>query len=593
MAMIINANIAKPNAITAFNNKLPKRSFHVGTSTTKSTANAIKNSVIIKHDDQTVIRRSGNYGPPIWEFDYIQSLNTKYSGKRHVERAYELQKQVKRIIDQAVEPLDQLELIDNLQRLGISYHFEDEIKQIMTNINKKHCEKHDPKIKKLYETALEFRLLRQHGFNVSQEIFDCFKNENGDFAKILCSDIKGLLQLYEASFMSTEGESTLDMAREFTMKHLQDHQRVDQDYARLVHHALELPLHWIIPRGEARWFIDVYAERSDRNPILLEFAKLDFNIVQASHQQELKSVSSWWQRTAAIAENLPFVRDRLVEYYFWNVGVQFEPQYGCFRTIESKVNAVITTIDDMYDVYGTLEELELFTDIVERWDVNQIDQLPEYMQICFLALYNFVHEVAYEVLKEKGLMIIPYLRKAWTDLCRTYLQEMKWYSAGYTPTLEEYMNNAWISISAPLILVHGFFSVPNRIDKETLGYMENYHGVIRWSSIIFRLANDLATSSDELKRGDIPKSIQCYMNETGVSEDEARNHMRFLILETWKKMNKDAGVGCPFSQQFIEMSKNTARMSQYMFQYGDGVTMSNPITQDRISTLIFEPIPLA
>lgn len=32
----------------------------------------------------------------------------------------------------------------------------------------------------------------------------------------------------------------------------------------------------------------------------------------------------------------------------------------------TKAIAIITVIDDMYDVYGTLAELELFTDAVER-----------------------------------------------------------------------------------------------------------------------------------------------------------------------------------------------------------------------------------
>ena len=37
-----------------------------------------------------------------------------------------------------------------------------------------------------------------------------------------------------------------------------------------------------------------------------------------------------------------------------------------------------------------------------------------------------------------------------------------------------------------------------------------------------------------MKRGDVPKWIQCYRDEEGVSEDEARKHIEFLIDETWK-----------------------------------------------------------
>ena len=43
-------------------------------------------------------------------------------------------------------------------------------------------------------------------------------------------------------------------------------------------------------------------------------------------------------------------------------------------------------------------------------------------------------------------------------------------------------------------------------------------------------------NQDELKRGDVPKSIQCYMNETGASEEDAREYIRCLISATWKKM---------------------------------------------------------
>ena len=63
---------------------------------------------------------------------------------------------------------------------------------------------------------------------------------------------------------------------------------------------------------------------------------------------------------------MPFFRDRLMENYFWTVGWAFEPQFWSFREMQTKLVSLITVIDDVYDVYGTLDELELFTNVVDR-----------------------------------------------------------------------------------------------------------------------------------------------------------------------------------------------------------------------------------
>ena len=129
-------------------------------------------------------------------------------------------------------------------------------------------------------------------FNVT-DVFNCFKDEMGSFKPCHYEDIKGTLCLYEASYFSMEGESVLDEARDFTKKHLEKslEQSIDKNLAILVSHSLELPLHWRMLRIEARWFMDVYERRQDMDPSLPEFAKLDYNMVQAIHQEDLKDVS--------------------------------------------------------------------------------------------------------------------------------------------------------------------------------------------------------------------------------------------------------------------------------------------------------------
>ena len=88
-----------------------------------------------------------------------------------VQRFDELKEEVGMIMNQMIDdPLKQLELIDVLQRLGISYRFQKEIKDVLKRTYEKSGKSDDWKKNNLYATSLEFRLLRQHGFNVSQGI---------------------------------------------------------------------------------------------------------------------------------------------------------------------------------------------------------------------------------------------------------------------------------------------------------------------------------------------------------------------------------------------------------------------------------------
>ncbi|XVF78405.1 hypothetical protein PTKIN_Ptkin14bG0129600 [Pterospermum kingtungense] len=214
---------------------------------------------------------------------------------------------------------------------------------------------------------------------------------------------------------------------------------------------------------------------------------------------------------------------------------------------------------------------------------------PEYMKICFLALFNSINEIAYDTLKEQGTDNIPLLKKMWAELCKAYLVEAKWYYSGYTPTFKEYIDNAWISISGPVILSNAYL-LTNSTTKESLECLKELSKIIYCSSMILRLADDLGTSSDELKRGDVSKSIQCYMNETDCSEEEARQHIKNLIDATWKKMNKDLITHSPIFGTFIQIASNLARTAQCIYQHGDGHGVECRETKDHVLLLLVSPI---
>ncbi|PIA58430.1 hypothetical protein AQUCO_00500393v1 [Aquilegia coerulea] len=540
--------------------------------------------------EQTVPRRSEHfqYEPTIWDYDFVESLESSFAGEAYTDKTEKLKGDVRIMLEKAVGSLAQFELIDVLERLGIGHLFGEEINK---SLNRIYSYK-DKFIKdNLYATALTFRIFRQHGFQISQDVFKVYMDETAKFKESVCQDVKGLLSLYEASHLVAGGEKILDEALSFTRKHLKDHLEkgiIEPNLAAQVSRSLEIPIHWRMLRSEARWYMDVYEKEKSMNPSLLQLAKVDFNMVQATLQTDLRNMSRWW-RNLGVATKLTFARDRLVESFLWSVGIAYEPQYTRCREWLTKVMNFVLIIDDIYDVYGSLEELELFTDAVERWDHKAMDKLPYYMKICFLALYNTTNDMAYDILKEQGWDILPYLTKSWTNFIKAMLVEAKWFKTGYTPSLQEYLNNGWLSSSGSVFLVHAFFATKQKITSEALEGLDKNHNLLYCSSMMFRLSNDLATSSAELERGDVASSIFCYMREANASEGDARKHIKGIIMDTWKKMNRSI-FESPFDPAFVNIAVNLARTSLFIYQYGDGLGVEDSQSKEHILSLIVNPV---
>ncbi|OMO93674.1 hypothetical protein CCACVL1_06398 [Corchorus capsularis] len=63
--------------------------------------------------------------------------------------------------------------------------------------------------------------------------------------------------------------------------------------AAQVEESLKMPLHWRLIWTEARNFIDIYQRDDKMNSVLLEFAKLNYNILQSVYIKELQELAKW------------------------------------------------------------------------------------------------------------------------------------------------------------------------------------------------------------------------------------------------------------------------------------------------------------
>lgn len=492
-----------------------------------------------------------------------------------------------------VESEQKLVLIDTIQRLGVAYHFRNEIETSIRDIfNGKQNENDD---NSLYLVALRFRLLRQQGHYISPDVFKQFMDHDGNFKQALINDdVQGLLNLYEASHMRMHGEDILEKALTFTTTHLEsilpnlnDNSLKDQ-----VIEALRQPIRKAVPRVEARRFICIYENIQGRDDLLLKFAKLDFNMLQKLYQDELNETSRWW-KDLDIANNFPYAKDRFVESYFWIFGLLFEPQHSRLRRMLTKVVNMNSIIDDTYDAYGTYDELVLLTNAIQRWDISAMDSLPPYMRTIYQELLNIYIEAEQVLAKEgKPDSVIYYAKNEWKKLTAAYMKESEWLNAGYIPKCDEYMKNAVITATCMLYVTNGLVGIEElHMTKENIDWLTNGLLVARSAAAICRCLDDISDHEVNQKRGHVASIVECYMKEFGVSKEEAYVEIRKMVTDRWKDINKEFLFSKEVPFFVLELGLNFARLVDTTFGDGhDEYTSPKSETKKMLSLLLVESI---
>ncbi|XP_027124371.1 valencene synthase-like [Coffea arabica] len=540
-----------------------------------------------------------HFHPNIWGNQFL--LHSPDSDKarwasltRHVEQLKE--KVRTKLHETASNPSEQLQFIDAIQRLGIEYQFEEEISQALQKLYEKHQSWEDND--HFYTAAFYFRILQQEGFGISSEIFTKFLDAEGRFEESLVNDVPGMLALYEAAHLRFDGENILDLALDFTSDRLQSLPcKLSSPLAELVSHALLQPNWRGLPRLEARHYISIYEKDPSHNTTLLKLAKLDFNMLQSLYKEELHEISLWWKELD-FARKLPFARDRIVKGYFWIAGVYFEPQYmgrdnSLARKIMSKVMAMTSIIDDIYDAYGTFKELVILTEAIERYDIiGCINQLPDYMKICYVALLDLFEEIEEEMANKGTSYWTDYAKEAMKVLVRAYFVEAKWLHRGYIPPFEGYMQIGLATCGYITLTIIAFLGMGDIVTKEAFNWALSGPDILRAASIICRLRDDIVGHKFEQERAHIASAVECYIKQHRVSEQQACDELRRQVEDAWLLMNQNLLKPTEFLPPKAVLLRvlNLARVMEVAYKHKDEYTHVGETMKSYINSLFIEPI---
>ncbi|GMY37119.1 (3S,6E)-nerolidol synthase 1-like [Fagus crenata] len=392
-------------------------------------------------------------------------------------------------------------------------------------------------------------VLRDLGEDPVEDVFNSFKDKEGKFKKELKEDINGLMSLYEASQLGIEDEYTLVEAADFSQRLLNDRVRhLDYNQAKVVGNTLTHPYHKSLARFMAKNFFDL-----------------------------------------GLAEELEFARDQPLKWYMCSMACLTDPDLSDQRVDLTKPISFIYIIDDIFDVHGTLEELTLFTEAINKWDFAGIEQLPEYMKICFKALYDITNEISYKIYQKHGWNPKDSLTKTWASLCNAFLVEAQWFASGHSPKSEEYLKNGVISSGVHVVLVHIFFLLGQDITRETTDLIDSIPDIIFSSATILRLWDDLGSATDESQDGHDGSYIEYYMKEHhGSSVNEAREKVVNKIADAWKHLNKECLSPNPFPGRFTKASLNLARLVPLLYSYDDNHCL--PSLEAHMKSMLYESV---
>uniref|UniRef100_A0A0D9WQV2 Terpene synthase N-terminal domain-containing protein n=1 Tax=Leersia perrieri TaxID=77586 RepID=A0A0D9WQV2_9ORYZ len=413
-------------------------------------------------------------------------------------------------------------MVDTLENTGISLNFVREIGDILDMTYRCWMQNEEELMLDMVTCAKAFRLLRMHGYDITSD---------------------GMAQYAEQSSFD---DSIHGIPRSVIPE---------------VEYNLKFPLYATLDRLEHRRNIEQFKPEgfhllksghcgSGANKEILTLAIDEFHSTQSLYKQELHYIESWVAESR-LDELMKFARVMPLASHLSAAASMFPRELSDARIAWTQ-NALLTTVvDDLFDHAGSMEEMENFVALIEKWDDHsEIGFCSERVEIIFNALYNTHKQIG-----AKAML--------WLETIRGAMTEAKWRLDKYSPTtLEEYLSASRYSFAQGPVVFTTMYLVGPELSEEAVRSKE-YKDMFRHMSIASRLLNDMQSYEREMKQGKINSVMLKALSRDGgspASIEEAKRELRSVIkacrLELQRLVFREGGiVPRPCRELFWLMSK--------------------------------------
>ncbi|XP_023635454.1 (Z)-gamma-bisabolene synthase 2 isoform X2 [Capsella rubella] len=456
-------------------------------------------------------------------------------------------------------------LIQLLLSLGLAFHFENEIENILEDVFQR-IEDMFGDERDLSTVSIMFCVFRTYGHNLSSNVFKRFIGDDGKFEKSLIGDTKGIMNLYEAAHLGTTKDYVLDEALKFTSNHLKSllaGGTCQPHITKLIRNMLYLPQRWNMEALIAREYISFYEQEKDHDKTLLRLAKLNFKLLQLHYIKELKTFIKWWIELDLTSKWPSQFRERIVEAWLAGLMMYYEPQFSGGRVIAAKFNYLLTIIDDACDHYLTIPDITRLVGCVERWSPDGIDTLQDISRIIFKLALDVFEDI------ERGVR---------SEGCSYHSKEM----------LEEFK----ILVRSNLDLVK-WAQGEETVGKEAYEWVRSRPSLIKSLAAKGRLMDDITDFENDMSNGFAANAINYYMKQFVVTKEEAILGCERMIVNINKTINEELLKTTCVPRRVLKQAHNFERLLELLYTKSDDIyNCSEGKLKDYIITLLIDPIRL-